>query len=487
MSAKAFILFLLLPLLAPAETVHINGQIDQSESNQVLIAPPIDGKCTWFMMDTLYANAEGRFHYSFPLEEPALLFLRSNRNVRYLLVAPGRQYQVFIDTANQEEIIRVEGDNNKLQSLYANLERPGHVQQQAREYVSLSPAEIWNQIEQNREAEMAPFKKLLEEGDMEPSVFELVRADIETYWAAIAGEAFHLKIRKDFSKKTIDSWAEVFQRFPVSAGNRPRSVYWFDYARNYVSSYHATYLAMKEERLDSTSLANLWEQRKWNAYLLAQSEKVLEGAFLEYFKALHIRYEAISNQFYRDLIQLFEDFSSEYPDSPFLPYLEPKIAEIQNYHQIVQGDFPEGVTFVENYDSLHSLSEIRRRFKGRPLFIDVWASWCGPCKREFQHQAELKEILKENGIDLLFISLDREEYHQKWEEMIKYYSLTGKHILAAQELFVDLEKIFSGGEYVQIPWYIIIDREGDIAELRAPPPSSGEKLYKLLETVANQP
>lgn len=486
MKAKAFMLFLLLPLFTLAETVHISGRIDQSESNQVLIAPPIDGKCTWFMMDTLYANAEGRFHYSFPLEEPALLFLRNSTNIRYLPVEPGQQYQVIIDTANQEEIIRIEGGNEKLQTLYANLERPGHVQQKAGEYVSLSPAEIWNQIDQNREAEMAPFKKLLEEGNIERPLYELIKADIETYWAAIAGEAFHLKIRKDFSETTIHSWAEVFQRFPVSAGARPRSVYWFDYARNYVSTYHATYLAMEEERLDSTSLANLREQRKWNAYLLEQSEEILEGAFLEYFKALHIRYEAIRNQFYKDLIPLFKDFTSDYPDSPFLPYLEPEIAKIQDYHRIVQGDFPEGVTFVENYDSLHSLSEIRQRFKGRPLFIDVWASWCGPCKREFQHQAALKEILKEHGIDLLFISLDREEYHQKWEEMIKYYALSGKHIRAAQELFVDLEKIFSGGEYVQIPWYIIIDREGDIAELHAPPPSSGEKLYNLLGKVANQ-
>ena len=92
----------------------------------------------------------------------------------------------------------------------------------------------------------------------------------------------------------------------------------------------------------------------------------------------------------------------------------------------------------------------------------------------------MKKILADNEIHQLYISI-RDDDDQKWKNAIKYYHLTGTHIRANWELFVDLEKIYSknkGG--VSIPWYILIDEQGNILDERAKRPSqlvSGENLW----------
>ncbi|MCH2110814.1 MAG: TlpA family protein disulfide reductase [Polyangiaceae bacterium] len=58
--------------------------------------------------------------------------------------------------------------------------------------------------------------------------------------------------------------------------------------------------------------------------------------------------------------------------------------------------------------------ELRRRVKASPArgtLVNAWASWCGPCKREFPMLHGLRSALEEKSIDLLFISVDSPESH----------------------------------------------------------------------------
>jgi thiol-disulfide isomerase/thioredoxin len=59
-------------------------------------------------------------------------------------------------------------------------------------------------------------------------------------------------------------------------------------------------------------------------------------------------------------------------------------------------------------DALSGKSINVASYKGRVLLLDVWASWCDPCKQELPVLNEMARRLKSQGIDILAVSVDQE-------------------------------------------------------------------------------
>jgi len=132
--------------------------------------------------------------------------------------------------------------------------------------------------------------------------------------------------------------------------------------------------------------------------------------------------------------------------------------------------------FVKNYQYLKSLAEITNTMDNGTIFIDVWATWCGPCKAEFEYKEALKNLLEKKNIQTLYISIDREQDSTKWKNMIKFYKLEGSHVLANKELEAELRKLYDQNGMIAIPWYILIDKSGNVIKKHVSPPSQIAKL-----------
>ena len=122
--------------------------------------------------------------------------------------------------------------------------------------------------------------------------------------------------------------------------------------------------------------------------------------------------------------------------------------------------------------------------KGKKIYIDVWATWCGPCLKEHELSGALRKILKEKDIQLVYISIDQKNRDSQWKELIKYYNLEGSHIRANENFTKELLGRFNQKTEdltISIPWYILIDEEGNIIREHAKRPSqivSGEDLFE---------
>lgn len=114
-------------------------------------------------------------------------------------------------------------------------------------------------------------------------------------------------------------------------------------------------------------------------------------------------------------------------------------------------------------------------FKGKVVLIDVWATWCAPCRGEIPHLKKLEEEMK--GMDVVFlgVSVDEARNKQKWLDFIEQEKLGGIQVFAS-----GWSKITKDYKINGIPRFIVIDRKGNVVSFDAPRPSN-PALKKMLE------
>ena len=109
------------------------------------------------------------------------------------------------------------------------------------------------------------------------------------------------------------------------------------------------------------------------------------------------------------------------------------------------------------------------------VLVDIWGSWCKPCREEFKYVAKIKEQLKDKSIAYLYIA-DQQELpnpEEKWKKAIAMHQLTGYHIMLNDQL--DEELVING-----LPAYMIMNRRGEILIEKAAKPSDADQLIEQL-------
>ena len=124
------------------------------------------------------------------------------------------------------------------------------------------------------------------------------------------------------------------------------------------------------------------------------------------------------------------------------------------------------------------LRKIIESYKGKLILIDIWGTWCGPCKEALSHSQEEYEQLKDFGLVYLYLANNSSD--ESWKNVIKMYDVTGDNVVH-YNLPDEQQKAVE--QYLNVnafPTYKLIDREGTILDADADPRNL-EKLAKLLE------
>ena len=120
-------------------------------------------------------------------------------------------------------------------------------------------------------------------------------------------------------------------------------------------------------------------------------------------------------------------------------------------------------------------------FTGKILYIDIWASWCGPCRKQFPYAKALKKKFSKKQlkkIEFIYISIDTD--YAKWKTSLDQLGLDGNQFISPSN------KLNSAGSYFQassIPRYILIDKKGEIINNNAKRPSDETLFDDLLELI----
>jgi thiol-disulfide isomerase/thioredoxin len=149
-------------------------------------------------------------------------------------------------------------------------------------------------------------------------------------------------------------------------------------------------------------------------------------------------------------------------------------------------------TEYEILAEVNDLETLLKHYKGKPLLIDIYSVYCKPCFKEFKYVDKLDKYLKKNGIEKLYVVYannfkddDKQNEHRlRWINLIRKYNLKGEHyyMKTSSKVYNDLQKyVFKGG--VTLPWYVIVNKKGEIVDRKAPPCSKFSKLKNKLEEI----
>ncbi|WP_456378281.1 TlpA family protein disulfide reductase [Lutibacter sp.] len=128
-----------------------------------------------------------------------------------------------------------------------------------------------------------------------------------------------------------------------------------------------------------------------------------------------------------------------------------------------------------NYENSNGGTTSLVDLKGKYVYIDVWATWCAPCKREIPFLKELEKEYHGKNIEFVSISVDKPEAHETWVQMVKEKELGGIQLFADNNF--ESEFITEYGINA-IPRFILLDPEGNIVDSDAARPSN-PKLKEL--------
>ena len=155
---------------------------------------------------------------------------------------------------------------------------------------------------------------------------------------------------------------------------------------------------------------------------------------------------------------------------------EGKKTEEQNPGQSAKSTKDSGGTLMVDKDGKPVRLE---SFVGKVVYVDFWASWCGPCRQQFPFSARMHEALSEKQkkkIVFLYISIDDKE--DAWQKSIKDLKIIGTHAISKGGWNSEVCRRYGINS---IPRYMIINSKGEIIDENAPRPSDPDLLQRLIK------
>lgn len=439
--------------------LNIRGE----KPKEIIYTIPYDGLFNSSFNDTIKIDSLGKYEIKIPTKATSFMLLRipDFMGNQRLVVEPGEKIEIYIDVkADYNSSMKINSKNKKGLDLYLTLPYD-YLEMEIIQFKNDTSLSVTKErILELKKNDISRFKSLLDSGSVSHSFYDLIVSDRDCYYASLEIVNSMIKLIQSDSIDHLSkiNISDIYKANSPEDENLMTSSYWYDYVNSYVL-FHLI------------DVRNQFNESNMHALIIEEAKKVLKGKSLEAYEAHYLAESFRNERREKQLISLFENFKKDFPNSNYIKYIEPDINKVIQYHEIIEQPFKETMEFVENYENLNSLKDVIATQKGRKLYIDIWATWCGPCKRESVHNPELKKLLKSQNTDIIYISIDRKEADEIWRSMIKYYNLEGKHIRANKDLYLDIHNQYGQGGSIYIPWYIQIDENGVVTEWHAKSPS----------------
>ncbi len=142
--------------------------------------------------------------------------------------------------------------------------------------------------------------------------------------------------------------------------------------------------------------------------------------------------------------------------------------ELESQFNKISALKPGGPSPSFNYENRKGGTTSLESLKGKYVYIDVWATWCGPCLREIPALQKIEKDFHGKNIEFVSISIDARKDYEKWKKMVTDKQMGGIQLMADKDWNSQFVQDYG---IMGIPRFILIDPDGKILNADAPRPS----------------
>jgi thiol-disulfide isomerase/thioredoxin len=186
----------------------------------------------------------------------------------------------------------------------------------------------------------------------------------------------------------------------------------------------------------------------------------------DWMKASAIKQKAIALDKKTDIIALKGSTDS----IKTLQYKNAILSTINQLSKLNNGDIAKDIVFKDVNNNNISLS----RFKGKVIYLEFWATWCGPCIEDKPKMELLKTAYKGNDT-VVFLSVSIDDDLPKWSNYLSKHNISGNEFIVDRNTLTDYNLI-------RVPRMIMINKDFTIEQFYAPGPGD-KQLMKTLNTM----
>lgn len=453
------------------EPFIIKGQlIDCTEKYVCIFFEDKDGQP---LIDTIHLDTNGNFYLkTFKVKKPQRANIQQNNiRINNLFVAPG--YNLTI-TGNGKDFLsllktkKITGIGSESNNYYFILDSILNVRVDTTRWFQLKETNLLTYIKKERKLKDSVASLVFNTSAVQDKYLtyfgKMVLLDnklMELYMLLT-----HINMNRYNYEKSVAIVKNNIDNSVLNNLRRDEYLNSYDYKNGFISIAYLNYLVNLDYLRDSTL-------RNKKEYKLDKANKVYRGKVKEF-----VIYKFILSYFdfcpslekLNEYKEQFEPYISVLANQFYKKSISTKLSnkESELLKTLIGKPAPK-FTLESNLGHIYNLED----FKGKVIYLDLWASWCGPCRKETPSFKILYDKYR-NLSQIAFISIAVSDGINEWKKALKEDKPDWIQLLDKEGAVLK--------SYVanSIPKFILIDKQGNIVNMDAPRPSSGEEIEKLL-------
>jgi len=405
--------------------------------------------------DTLKISESGDLVVSKAIEKPTYLtfYIPDYGNASFgVFVMPGDTLFMTTDLSDFFKKCKFSGNGAVYNNYIAQfVSRSGDFQKEIRSiFVNPEPVAM-KIVDSVRAANQNTFDEFVKNNpDVDPLFVKIEQARILYEWALLHNiyPMYYRYLSKDKEYKPSPEYASYLGECNLNDAD----LFQLELYKMFVS----TYVSMKmEDYYDNDQLQK--ETPSEVLYHLNLIDKTFEDSRIKELLA----YEHVRDFIKQDGVKEYDDYYPTFKNmvtkESYLKDIEKSVAD---WLHLKKGADSYNFTYVDIDGNQVSMSD----FKGKYVYIDVWATWCSPCRAEIPYLKKLEEEF--SGKNIVFVSISVDQTQEPWKKMVVGEELKGVQLWAGQAPeFYEFYKIYG------IPRFMLFDKEGKIYDVNAERPS----------------
>jgi thiol-disulfide isomerase/thioredoxin len=453
---KIYLIFVALVIVscepeAKIDYAIISGKITNTTSKKASLVKQADRS----LVKEITLAEDGSFNDTIKLNKGSLYAVYQGRNTTNLYLSAGDNISINYDAKERKKTIEITGKGSEYASYLSN--KALKYKESIGEGTDIYTKEENEYLKTFKDIKQSQEDLLYNTEGISEEFKQLEKKNINYGFLSNLNKykSYHSYYAKKPDFKTSEGFLDELDALDYTNEDD------FNFSSNYNGLVTSNYRKMAEELIKTDSL-------EYDIAMLTVSGKIknetIKNALLFNASKYGITYTNDLEEFYK--MYMAASTNKENKEEITKSYNALKAVTKGNIS-------PKFMGYENNAGGTTSLDDL----KGKYVYIDVWATWCGPCIAEIPSLKKVEKKYHKKNIEFVSISIDKEKDHDKWKKMIVDKNLGGMQLYADN----DWKSQFIQDYLIKgIPRFILIDPKGNIVSSNAPRPSD-KKLTELLD------